>query len=151
MPSPSEVARWLREQHDKIEELAASLTERVDNSPRVKVDAWLKDLKDEFERFRAHMQKHFALEEEGGYLAAVLQDRPGFHDDVQRLRDQHAEAGPLMTSIFEEVNHLEVGTPLHLLDSCARIRNLLGILKEHETTEDRLVLQAFSQDMGGND
>ena len=151
MPSPSDIARWMREQHDKVDVLVAKLRERVAAIPRANIEPWLKTLSDEFERFRAHMQKHFALEEEGGYLASVIQLHPTMHGEVDRLIAEHRELAQLLTSIFDEVAHLQPDSPLHIRDACARIANLIGLLEHHEDHENMLVSHVFTQDMGAHD
>ena len=151
MASPSDIARWMREQHDKVEDVLAKLNGRVAAIPRANVGPWIETLRDEFERFRAHLQKHFALEEEGGYLASVLQIRPNLHDEVDRLMAEHRELAQLLTAIFDEVAHLRADSPLHIRDACARIQNLIGILEQHEDHENMLVSHVFTQDMGSHD
>jgi hemerythrin-like domain-containing protein len=151
MASPSDIARWMREQHAKVEAVLAKLNGRVAAIPRANVGPWIEALRDEFERFRAHLQKHFALEEEGGYLTSVLQIRPTLHGEVDRLMAEHREISQLMTSIFDEVSRLQGDLPLHMRDACARIQNLIGILEQHEDHENMLVSHVFTQDIGSHD
>jgi len=151
MASPSDIARWMREQHAKVEAVVAKLNGRVAAIPRANVGPWIEALRDEFERFRAHMHKHIALEEEGGYLASVIQLRPTTHDEVGRLMTEHRELALLLTSIFDEVSHLQTDSPLHIRDACARIQNLIGMLEHHENHENMLVSHVFTQDMGSHD
>jgi hypothetical protein len=97
------------------------------------------------------MQKHFALEEEGGYLASVIQLHPRMHEEVGHLMAEHREISQIMTSIFDEVVHLRTDSPLHIHDACARIANLIGMLKHHEDRENMLVSHVFTQDTGSQD
>jgi iron-sulfur cluster repair protein YtfE (RIC family) len=151
MPSPSEVARWMREEHRCVEELIAHLGERVADPPRVNIDGWLKELRDDFERFRAHLLKHFALEEEGGYLNAVREVQPALDKDIQGLMSQHREVGHLLTDVFHEVSQVQADMPLRIRDACCRIRNLIEILQQHEDIENRLVSQVLTRDVGTHD
>jgi len=151
MPSPSEVARWMREEHRCVEELITKLGERVAGMPRVNIDGWIKELRDDFERFRAHLLKHFALEEEGGYLNAVREVRPALDEDIHGLVCQHREVGFLLTEVFHEVSEVQADTPLRIRDVCCRIRNLIEILQQHEEIENRLMSQVLTRDMGTHD
>jgi hemerythrin-like domain-containing protein len=151
MANPSDIARWMREEHDKVHDVLASLRERVASIPRANVGPWLKALRNEYEHFRAHLEKHFALEEEGGHLASVLQIHPALNDEVDRLIAEHREFTRLMTAIFDEVAGLQSDLPLYIRDTCARIQNLIVILEQHENHENMLVSHVFTRDMGSND
>ena len=151
MPSPSEVSRWMREEHLRVVEVVARMGEQVAEVPRVNVEGWLKELREDFERFRAHLLKHFSLEEEGGYLEAVRQVQPSLHEAVQGLMHQHREIGHLLTDIFHDVSQIQADMPLRIRDACCRIRNVLEILQQHEDSENRLVSQVFTRDMGTHD
>jgi iron-sulfur cluster repair protein YtfE (RIC family) len=141
----------MREEHRCVEELIARLGERVADMPRVNIDGWLKELRDDFERFRAHLLKHFALEEEGGYLNAVREVQPALDKDIQGLMRQHREVGHLLTDVFHEVSQVQADMPLRIRDTCCRIRNLIEILQQHEDIENRLVSQVLTRDVGTHD
>ncbi len=151
MPSPSDIARWIREEHAKAFDLIAQLTEHVAAIPRTNIEPWLRELKEEFERFRAHMQQHFALEEEGGYLTAVLQIRPALQPEVDAFTVEHRQLSQIMTSVNAEVAGLEPSQTLHIRDVCARIRNIIAMLEQHEDHENNLVSHVFTQDVGSHD
>jgi len=151
MPSPSDIARWIREEHAKAHDLIGQMTERLAVIPRANIAPWLQELKTQFERFRAHMQQHFALEEEGGYLTSVLQIRPALQAEVDHFMVEHRQLAEVMTSINAEVADLEAGQSLHIRDACARIRNLINMVEQHEDHENMLVSHVFTQDMGSHD
>ena len=90
MSCPS-LAAWLREEHLKVEALADGLRQTVALVPRVATPAWLEELRDRLGKFRAHLFKHMAMEEDGGYMTQVLARRPGLAGRVDRL--QHQQRG----------------------------------------------------------
>jgi len=151
MPRPNEIARWLREQHDKVKDLSAHLDRQVAAVPHHNVDQWLVNLTDEFERYRAHFEKHMALEQEGGYLAPVLEQRPTLAAEVTHLHAQHGQISQVMTWILSELNGLTSANRLLLRDACARIDTLIEIISEHEEQENLLVSQAFTEEVGTKD
>lgn len=151
MSTPTEIARWMREEHDRVDRLVDRLAERTGAVPRTNLEGWLQALTDEFEEFRARMEKHFALEEEGGYLSGVSEARPYMQDDIDRLILEHRELSRLMTAIFDQISSLHATTPLHIQDACCRIRNLIGMIANHEDHENLLVSHAFSRDVGSLD
>ena len=65
-------AEWVREEHLKVENLSDALRAQIAVVPRSGGGAWIKEVRERFEHFRAHMQKHMALEEHNGYMAAVV-------------------------------------------------------------------------------
>ena len=151
MATTTDLARWMRDQHDRVDHLVDRLTERVAFVPRANREPWLKALVAEFEEFRANLEKHFALEEKGGYLASVLQARPGAHEEVDHLLAEHREISRLLTAIFEEVSSLHPSTPLHIRDMCCRVRNLIEVLDRHESHENMLVSYTITRDIGSHD
>lgn len=148
MPEPAEVARWIQQQHVRVEKLSAKLSGRIAAIPHGQVDEWLSALASEFEHYRAHFEKHMALEERGGYLAPIVETRPSLSGEVDRLLSEHREISHIMTAIYDELQTLSSATPLTVRDCCARIQSLIGMIAHHEEHENMLVTHVFSQDIG---
>ena len=141
-------ANWLKQEHQRASELAGVLREKVTCIPRGGFERWLVELRDRFDHLRAHLQKHMALEERGGYLTAVLEQRPTLSDAVGRLRNEHRELGRIMNGIHQTLHETAPQDTLMIRDTCARIQNLLGYVEHHEGRENSLVLSVFTEDIG---
>ena len=147
----AKIAQWMREEHEKVENLIDRLKEQVAVVPRANLGKWIEEVGDRFEHFRAHMVKHMALEEREGYLTAVTERRPTLSREVERLQHEHEELQKIMESVYQAVGQLAAEDRLLVRDCCARIENLLGYVERHEDDENLLVTQAFARDIGTND
>jgi hemerythrin-like domain-containing protein len=146
-----EAGKWFREERAKMRGLSDQLRKLIAVTPRTGVEAWLKQLADHFERFRAHCCQHMAYEEKGGYLEPVLNHRPTLSNKVEQLKSDHQEILRLMTDINEQIARLKPGNHI-LIDECRdRIRRFLEFADEHDRHENMLVSYAFSQDIGTSD
>lgn len=147
----SKIAQWMREEHDKVEDLSNRLKERVAVVPRANLGNWINEVRDRFEHFRAHLIKHMALEESEGYLIAVTERRPTLSREVERLEHEHRELEKIMESIHHAFSELAADDRLLVRDCCSRIEKLLAYIERHEDDENLLVTQAFARDIGTND
>jgi len=146
-----DVADWMREEHAKVEELANRLRTKVATIPRSGLEDWLTDLRSQFREVREHLLKHMALEEEGGYLVAVLDRRPTLSGEVERLRHEHAELTRILDDLDGTLQDVTVADRLLLTDCCQRLAHLLGYVADHETRENLMVISVFTHDIGTKD
>ena len=142
---------WIRLEHEKVEELANGLREKTAVVPRANLQAWTKEVCERFDHFRAHLIKHMALEEQDGYLPAVVKRRPALSVEVDRLQHEHQELLRIMESLHRAVHELTAKDRLLARDCCRRIDLLLSYVDQHEDLENNLVTLAFTQDIGTND
>jgi hypothetical protein len=98
-------------------------------------------------RLRDRLRAHFALEERGGYLDAVIAVRPGVLATVDKLKRQHAdllgEADRLTASL-----HTPAPVPT---DAAGQVAHLLDHLTTHEIEENELFQETVIDDLGAGD
>ncbi|MHC5109977.1 MAG: hemerythrin domain-containing protein [Planctomycetota bacterium] len=146
-----ELATWIQNEHDQVEELGDRLRERVAIVPRTCTESWLDETRDRFEHFRAHLQKHMALEEKSGYMAAVVERRPALSDRVDRLQQEHRDLVNLLDALHHLFAELTPKRRLLLRDFCQRVQYLLAYVEHHENEENDLIGMAYCEDMGTKD
>ncbi len=146
-----ELAQWMRDEHEKVHELAEKLQEKAAIIPRTNQGRWIQDARQAFDHLRAHMIKHMALEEQDGYMLCVVEQRPALSREVERLAREHASLAHILNSIHQELGELRPEDQLLILDCCRRIQNLLQYVERHEKDENLLVLTAFTNDIGTKD
>jgi len=151
MQTAVDLAEWIRTESKVVEKLSGRLCKSVACIPQDNLISWLSELTGHFERFRAHFQKHMALEEGAGYLAPVLERRPSLSNEVEHLRSQHDQISILMTAIYQQLCELKPEQPLMMLDCCRRIENLVACIARHEQRENLIVSHVFAQDLGTSD
>ncbi|MFQ5489785.1 MAG: hemerythrin domain-containing protein [Phycisphaerae bacterium] len=145
------LAVWLREEHLKVEALADQLRQAAAVVPRVSLQAWINQLGERLAHFRAHMAKHMAMEEEGGYMAEVLERRPSLAKRVTRLQHQHKQVRRLLDDLYRLVGDMTAEDFLLAHDCSHRIDNLLSYIQRHEEAENELVEFVFTDDIGTRD
>lgn len=142
---------WIRQEHDKVEQLADKLHKKVAYVPRANLNSWLEEVRERFEHLRAHLIRHMALEEEGGYMSAVLERRPTLADRIDRLEREHAELGRLLDDIHVAIGTIRAEDRLLIRDISHRMKSVLDYVEHHEKEENDLVQLVFTDDIGTKD
>lgn len=96
-----------------------------------------------FADFSSSLKSHFEFEEEGGYLATVIERRPHHGDEVERLRLEHSQ---ILEDLERLHKDLEVDLPNNaemLLTLKKDFRDLLTHFGRHEQKERELVMDVF--------
>jgi hemerythrin-like domain-containing protein len=99
------------------------------------------------ERMRKQLTDHFRLEEENGYMTAVLEREPHLERTVEHLRDEHHQLADTLSRLIEEakkIDQLDDGLREH-------IRAWLERIRQHEARENRLVQDVFNLDIDAED
>jgi hypothetical protein len=146
-----ELAHWLRDEHQKVQVLRANLGDKVAIAPQTNQHRWIEEVRVAFEHLRAHCIKHMALEEQDGYMLAVVHRRPALTHEVDRLSHEHTELQRILERLHNELDQVRPDDHLLIHDCCARIRDVMGYLEHHESAENLLVFSAFTDDLGTTD
>lgn len=146
--TPREIAQWMREEHQAVNDLTQHLRDRVATVPRVGLKQWIEATTMQLNEFRAHLSKHFGLEEQGGYLESVTLESPALSTEVSRLQHQHEEIVHILDSIYGELGAITENDHVLIEDFCCRVQNLLRYIKDHEEREDLMIVSVFNNDLG---
>ena len=148
-----ELAKWIREENEKVNDLMNALREALAQAPEIGPERWIAEVRERFDHLRAHLIRHMALEEkaEGGYLAAVLQQRPTLGDLVDRLKHMHDELIRLMDLLHRQLEMLQPGDHLLFRDARTRLAEFMSYLEQHSDQEALITTYAFTQDIGAHD
>jgi hypothetical protein len=103
-----------------------------------------KTLVERIGRLCEQLRLHFALEEDGGYMADVLVRRPGLYLHVTRLREEHA----VILAAGSDLARLLLSEPPPS-DARMRVIRLLESIRAHELGEHALLHDALVTDLGG--
>lgn len=145
-----DVARWLLDEHKRVEELIAHLKE-LTTEPTGSRQRWLNLLKKTFAQFHKRLRKHFTLEEDGGYLDAVTERRPTLSPRVAELENEHRQLEPLMAGIEQLLGRTTIDDRLLITHLLGCINSVIGYIKDHEQKENAMVSETWSTDMGAAD
>jgi hemerythrin-like domain-containing protein len=149
--TPREIAKWMREEHTAIEQLINQLQDESVSIPRTGRKRWLEEMTARVQNFSGHLIRHFELEEDNGYLQAVIDHRPPLLPEIERLRHEHDEIKRILDSIQRDLGQTGEADQLVIEHCCLRIGDLLRHLKEHEERENLMVLSVFTDDLGTKD
>jgi hypothetical protein len=128
------------------QEIHAFLEEGVFGSE----ETWREKCLELFDGFFNHLREHFAVEETGGFMKPALEVRPTLHPQIEKLKAEHVqmlETGHVVLARLQGQGHSD----LTLEDVRTHILKLLEVLREHERTENRMLVTAFDIDLGPGD
>lgn len=147
MPS-EDLSNWMLEENAKVHEMGSDLRAKVTQRPRGERAAWIADLRARFDDYAAHLRRHRAMEEEGGYLSQVTTLRPTLAPAIEVIRHEHAELTTILDDVQVAIHELTPTDNLLLRDCCRRIEHFLAWIERHEEHENHIVMYAFTQDIG---
>ena len=143
-PGPEDYNRVLEEHHflkELLGKIDRALSERT---------ATIDEVCDLISQFGDLLVRHFALEEEGGYFAEALIQSPQLVARANELMAQHPK---MCTEARDLVLELDGSTREQ--DWWQETRRRFDAFREellvHEQREDRLLQEAYNQDLGAND
>jgi hypothetical protein len=91
------------------------------------------------EKVRAHILSHFAFEEQGGYMAAVLKEEPRLAPETQELLRDHGQLAQELDALIEEAAASRT-LGIALRD---KVLGWIRHVRHHEARENSLVQEAY--------
>jgi hypothetical protein len=99
------------------------------------------------EVLREHISEHFRFEEQDGYMEAVRQRQPNREREMNQLQDEHVLLARSLDDLITEARAAR-----EMADSFrASVRAWVERVRQHEVHENRLVQEAFNQDVSAED
>lgn len=150
--SPLSLAHRAREEHRVIgadlDAVEAQLTRLTKSAPDA--DQAGEALR-RIEHLARELPTHFAWEEAaGGIFAKALEVAPRLERSVLALRRRHGPLGSEIQQILEDAGYAGVAP-----DAWREVAKRFGVfaraLRNHERAEDRLIADAYLQDLGSGD
>jgi hypothetical protein len=148
MDHPTEAyVRGVQADHQEMETLARTLRGSLAAGERQR---WSADgtyvVIRELSRMQEHLERHFALEEEGGYLEEALAMAPRLGPQASKLLAQHAEFKQAMFKLVAAAERSRK-TPALWPRLARQIEELLKRLEAHESAENRIIQAGFNVDL----
>ncbi|GAB5401837.1 MAG: hemerythrin domain-containing protein [Aureliella sp.] len=139
----------IKEDHHQLNELLerlGKLVEEPDALPnhRKKFSGLLAELRDQ-------LAFHFTLEEAYGYFEDALDGSPWLHSEAGELRDQHAELYVQISGLAERVLDMPADSSQEIKELATDYMSFRASLRNHETSEMKLILDAMTCDFGDAD
>ena len=113
--------------------------------------SWKIELLWQLRDFHNQLQKHFDLEESGGFNEELARLAPHLVSKVEHLEEEHLK-------IISDLNHIlgvlkgieHVGSSKIDRVKC-RVEGLVSFIRAHETAEHDVIQEAYYQDYGVGD
>lgn len=153
MPLPkSEIANRIHDEHDYLKKEMRKIRSMMncevsaEDFPKWRMDfMWL--LRD----FSNDLQKHFDLEEEGGFMSDVIRLAPQHLPAVERLEAQHRTITANLNQVIDALKGMTTLDSTTMQNICKNVDDLLIMLAEHEAAEGDIMETTFLLDYGGGD
>ena len=148
----SDIARQVIEEHEELSrnigELKITILEKVSTKDfpdwRIQFIGKLQDLKQK-------LTSHFEFEEQGGFMAEVIDEAPQLLNQVKELEIEHKQILANLDGVVKDFKKLGVKDDLELQDIFNQVSRILNELHHHEMTENELLQSAFYREHGGPD
>jgi iron-sulfur cluster repair protein YtfE (RIC family) len=107
----------------------------------------LAELRARLDATHKHITEHFRFEEQNGYMAFVREKEPRLERKIQHLGEEHHQLTQALETLIRGVRSAtSLGTALR-----EDVRRWIEHVREHETRENVLVLDAFNEDISAED
>ena len=97
------------------------------------------------------LQKHFDLEEEGGFMNEIITFAPRHVNAIERLEAEHLIITGKLNGIIGSLKKMDTLKQDQMAAVCGHVEELLTLLAEHEAAESDIIETAYLQDLGGGD
>lgn len=148
MANPMEsFVRGIQSDHQEMEALARSLRASLAQGAR---QEWNKDaaaaIIGQLLHLQEHLERHFALEEEGGYMEEALSMAPRLGPQATKLLAQHSQFKQAMFKLEASAQRSREN-PKMWPRLAREIEVLLKGLEAHEAAEHRILQAGFNVDL----
>jgi len=150
--SDKDLANRVDQEHEELRDAIDRLSTLFDR--KVESDGfvgWKLDLLWQLRDFENQLQKHFDLEEDGGYNADLVRIAPHLAPSIAHLEEDHRKIISDLDHILDTVKSVENETSPMLPRARKRIDALLSFIREHEAEENAIIQEAYYQDYGVGD
>lgn len=135
----------LKQEIEKIQQMMSPFL------PKLNYTDWHQDFLWLLRDFNNDLQKHFDLEEEGGFMQDILDTDPRFVNTIDRLEAEHETMGQELDKIIHHLKDMSDYDAKACEMLFAEIAALLEMLHAHEAAESEVIESTYLDDLGGGD
>ena len=137
-------------EHQILHHIKQALRVTLDwEAPVVSMPRKLSSLQFTIKSFQRHLERVITLEEEGGYMAEVLESRPYYQDRINKLAAEHAKFRTRLQKLMLELNQIKEWEEPRFDEASCDLRGLLDDVDRHDAAEIELLQEAMLFDDGG--
>jgi hypothetical protein len=137
-------------EHQILHHIKQALRVTLDwQAPVVSMPRKLSSLQFTIKSFQRHLDRVISLEEDGGYMAHVLDARPYFQDRIDQLASDHGRFRSRLRKLIPELNDINEWDEPRFNEACDDLRTLLEEVDQHDAQEIELIQESLLFDDGG--
>jgi hypothetical protein len=137
-------------EHQVLHHIKQAMRVTLDwQAPVVSMPRKLSSLQFTIKSLQRHLERLISLEEDGGFMADVLDSRPYLQDRIDLLESDHQRFRERLRKLIPELNDIKEWEEPRFDDACSRLRALLDDIDLHDAREIELLQEALLCDDGG--
>lgn len=137
-------------EHQVFEHIKQALLVTLNwQAPVVSMPRKLSSLQFTIKSFQRHLTRVLSIEEEGGYMADVMESKFYFQDRIDRLATEHAQFRDRLRKLMPELNDIKEWEEPRFERVCAELRTLIADVDRHNEREIELLQECMLMDDGG--
>jgi len=137
-------------EHQILEHIKQALRVTINwQAPVVSTPRKLSSLQFTIKSFQRHFERVIFIEEEGGYMADVVDAKPYFQERIDRLAGDHDRFRDRLRRLIPELSDIKEWEEPRFEDVCDKLRALLEDVDQHDAREVELLQESLLLDDGG--
>ena len=137
-------------EHQILEHVKQALRVTINwQAPVVSMPRKLSSLQFTIKSFQRHFERVISIEEEGGYMADVLDSKPYLQERIDQLAGDHARFRERLRRLIPELNDIKEWEEPRFNQLCDDLRSLLDDVDRHDAREVELLQESQLLDDGG--
>lgn len=146
----SSIAEQALVEHRILQHVKAALRLSLDwKASEVGLERKLSSVRFTAQSLQRHLERMMTLEEGGGYMDAVRERKPNWAPKVEALEHDHDEIRRLLSEVMTQLEGDHARDPLRFTDICEHLTHFLARLDRHDQNETDLLMEVFTEDIGG--
>ena len=118
-------------------------------APTVSMPRKLSSLQFTIKSFQRHFDRVISIEDEGGYMADVLESKPYMEERVQHLAKDHGRFRDRLKKLTADLNDIKEWDEPRFEQVCGDLRALIADIDHHNECEVELLQESVLGDDGG--
>jgi hypothetical protein len=118
-------------------------------APSVSMPRKVSSLQFTIKSFQRHLDRVISIEDEGGYMADVLDAKPYMQDRIDQLTGDHSRFRERLQKLIPELNDIKEWEEPRFAQVCEDLRSLIADIDRHNEQEVELLQESMLVDDGG--
>jgi hypothetical protein len=137
-------------EHQILEHIKQALRVTINwQAPVVSMPRKLSSLQFTIKSFQRHFERVITIEEEGGYMADVLDAKPYLQERIDQLAGDHDRFRQRLRKLIPRLNDIKEWEEPRFNEVCSELRALLEDVDRHDAREVELMQESLLLDDGG--